>query len=133
MARASFYYYVPESWCLFCIETTDETRIIDNPVQDLAERTVGIPCHRACYRRKIAGSWLRFAVTFLAVMLALTGIELFLLRFGKPARLHSLSAGLIILNLAVGLIAGAGAGLRAYGRLRRKIQDYIQLRTYPYD
>jgi uncharacterized membrane protein len=133
MARAAFYYYVPESWCIFCYSATEETRIVGNPVQDLSERTVGVPCHGACWRRKFAGSWLRFAVVLLAVSAALTGFELFLIRFGRPTRLHAISNGLMTLNLAIGLVAATVAGAAHRGRLRKKIQDYIQLRTYPYD
>lgn len=133
MARAAFYYYVPDSWCIFCHRATEETRIVANPVQDLSESTVGIPCHRACWRRRVVAGWLRFVLWTLAVALLLGGVELLLRRIGSPPPWRMLSAGVLLLNAGIGTAAGAAAGLRAHGRRQKQIQDYIQLRTYPYD
>jgi hypothetical protein len=118
---------------MFCHSTTEEFHTVANPVQDLSEKRVIIPCHQACYRRKIVALWLRFAAMSLVIMLVLSGLELLLLQTGRKIQFSVLSSGWLILNAVVGVISGAISGLRASNRFLKKFQNYIQIRTYPYD
>jgi hypothetical protein len=133
MARAAFYYYVPESSCLFCHKATAETRRIANPVQDLGESEVAIPCHRVCYRTRVAGLWLYFALAWLSAAAALIGLEVAWLAAGRHGAVVTPPLWALVCAAMAGLIGGAIAGFRRYDRFLRRIQDYIQLRTYPYD
>jgi hypothetical protein len=111
----------------------EEMLVVDNPVPDLAARTVAYPLHPHCHRKAMLRLSLRLAWLTAATCLALGVLEIAARRVWPGTYAFQLPLPLGAGNLMLGLIVGAASGLKAYIRSRREIRHYIQLHTYPYD